>query len=401
VATGFSDLRVLELGSAPSGQYCAYLLAGLGAEVIKVQAGPRAATSGPDEAGLRDLYLDSAKTVMPLTPADDNSTVRHLIERADVVVDTREAAGLGTPTESDLADWNPRLVIARISWFGSAGPRAAVRATELTCTASSGYMFMNGYADREPLKLYGVQAQRHAGLQASIAVLSALRVRDLTGRGATLDVSVQEALVYLTAGAPLDYYHTGSIRRRSGNSQAASTRGQTYTSILRCADGFILLGVLGVRDFGRLEQLMGPALASCSEHMREFPGAHEAELNEICGNWLSTRRRADVLDAALACGLHWALVNDMPDVAASDQVRARGFLVHATLDGRDVLMPGRPIVFSRIPWRTGSSEYADGTEIEPGKWAELGHAELLRKLLLSVIVTAQNGVARYDSGAAA
>jgi crotonobetainyl-CoA:carnitine CoA-transferase CaiB-like acyl-CoA transferase len=358
VATGLRELRVLELGSAPSGQYCGYLLAGLGAEVIKVQTGShhsRAAGSGADEAGLRDLYLDSAKKVVPLTltAADDTSIVRRLLERAHVVVDTREAADRGTPSETEMADWNPRLVIACISWFGLSGPHAGARATELTCAASSGYMFMNGYADREPLKLFGVQGQRHAGLQAAIAVLAALRVRDQTGQGATLDISVQEALVYLAAGAPLDYFHTGSVRRRSGNSQAASTRGQTYTSILRCADGFILLGVVGARDFARLEQLMNLSLTSSTSHMREFPGAHEAELNKICGSWLSSQRRADVLDRALACGLHWALVNDMSDVAASDQVQERGFLVHATVDGRDILMPGRPIVFGAIPWRTG------------------------------------------------
>jgi crotonobetainyl-CoA:carnitine CoA-transferase CaiB-like acyl-CoA transferase len=365
VATGFGELRVLEFGSAPSGQYCAYLLAGLGAEVIKVSAepvsgsrDPRSAGNAPDEAELRDLYLDSAKHVQPLTPAGDQNVMRQLVERADVVVDSREAADREDadrdgPSDTAMTAWNSRLVLARISWFGSSGPYAGLRATELTCAATSGYLSMNGFADREPLKLYGVQSQRHAGLQASIAVLAALRVRDRTGEGAVIDVSVQESLVYLTAGAPLDYFHTGSVRRRSGNSQAASTRGQTYTSIMRCADGFILLGMVGARDFARLEQLMDQSLASSSDHMREFPGAHEAELNEICGNWLSARRRADVLDRALACGLHWALVNDMSDVAASDQVQARGFLVRAVYEGRDVMMPGRPIVFGQIGWRTG------------------------------------------------
>jgi crotonobetainyl-CoA:carnitine CoA-transferase CaiB-like acyl-CoA transferase len=362
VTTGFGGLIVLELGSAPSGQYCAYLLAGLGAEVIKLQAGPvpaardgRSAGTGPGEAELGDLYLDAAKQIQPLTPtaAGDHSVVRLLVERADVVVDSREAGDRSAPDDTELTGWNPRLVIARISWFGSSGPYANVRASELTCAASSGYMFMNGYPDREPLKLYGVQGQRHAGLQASIGILAALRVRDRTGQGTTIDISVQESLVYLTAGAPLDYFHTGSVRRRSGNSQAASTRGQTYTSILPCVDGFILLGVVGARDFARLEQLMNRSLASSTDHMREFPGAHEVELNKICGEWLSTRRRVDVLDRAVACGLHWALVNDMSDVAASDQAQARGSLVRATYDGRDVLMPGRPIVFGKIPWHTG------------------------------------------------
>jgi crotonobetainyl-CoA:carnitine CoA-transferase CaiB-like acyl-CoA transferase len=371
MATGSGDLRVLELGSAPSGQYCAYLLAGLGAEVIKLAAEPVSAPGdsrpagtagvagvagfGPDEAELRDLFLDSAKQVQPA--AEDTSVLRHLIERADVVVDARGAsdrpdAGQGEPSPAEMTGWNPRLVLARISWFGSSGPYAGLRATELTCAATSGYLAMNGFADREPLKLYGVQSQRHAGLQAAIAVLAALRVRDRTGKGATVDVSVQESLVYLTAGAPLDFFHTGSVRRRAGNSQAASTRGQTYTSILRCADGYILLGVVGARDFAKMEQLMDGALASSTDHMREFPGAHEAELNEICGRWLATRRRAEVLDRAMALGLHWALVNDMSDVAASDQVQARGFLVRADYEGREVVMPGRPIVFGEIGWRT-------------------------------------------------
>jgi crotonobetainyl-CoA:carnitine CoA-transferase CaiB-like acyl-CoA transferase len=363
MATGFDDLRVLELGSAPSGQYCAYLLAGLGAEVIKVAAEPvsrsrdsRPAGTGPDEAELRDLYLDSAKQVQPA--ADDPSVLRDLIERADVVVDSRGASdrpdvGQDGPSQAEMTGWNPRLVLARISWFGSSGPYAGLRATELTCAASSGYLAMNGFADREPLKLYGVQSQRHAGLQASIAALAALRVRDRTGKGAAIDVSVQESLVYLTAGAPLDFFHTGSVRRRAGNSQAASTRGQTYTSILRCADGYILLGVVGARDFAKMEQLMDQSLASSTDHMREFPGAHEAELNEVCGRWLETRRRAEVLDRALACGLHWALVNDMSDVAASDQAQARGSFVRANYEGREVIMPGRPIVFSQIGWRAG------------------------------------------------
>jgi crotonobetainyl-CoA:carnitine CoA-transferase CaiB-like acyl-CoA transferase len=209
---------------------------------------------------------------------------------------------------------------------------------------------MNGLADREPLKLFGLQGQRHAGLQAAIAVLGALRVRDRTGQGSLLDLSVQEAMVYLTAGATLDFFHTGTIRRRSGNSQAASTRGQTYTSILRCADGYILLGIVGARDFGRLEQLMEMSLAAGDAPMRTLPGAHEAELSEICGAWLASRNREEVLARAVECGLHWALVNSIPEVIASEQVQARGFLTSARHDGDDVVVPGRPVIFSKIPW---------------------------------------------------
>jgi crotonobetainyl-CoA:carnitine CoA-transferase CaiB-like acyl-CoA transferase len=364
VAAGLADLWVVELGSAPAGQYCAKLLAGLGATVVKVVA---AATreradeqhaGGPDEGRIQDLYLDAGKKVvrLDLDTYEDRESLRHLVDRANVVVDSRMHSDADQVTTSQLREWNPRLVIVGISWFGASGPHAEIRASELTCTATSGYMAMNGYADREPLKLYGIQGQCHAGLQAAIAALAALRTSEQTGYGCFLDVSIQESLVYLTAGAPLDYFHSGSVRKRSGNSQAASTRGQTYTSILRCADGYILLGMVGARDFARLEQLMGATLTTSDDHLREYPGAHEAEMNAICGDWLSTRQRERVLEDALACGMHWALISDLSDIVRSEQVQARGYLTSVDYDGTPALMPGRPIAFSRIAWATHGAD---------------------------------------------
>lgn len=359
-------LRVIELGSMAAGQYCGHLLAGLGAAVVRVQIraagghqGPASGEGSNHEQQLRDVYLNANKEILQVEAADYEMAVREIIDRADVVIDSTTPGDDHTPAVRPLYSSNPGLIEVRISWFGSDGPYSAIRGSELTCTALSGYMSINGTADRKPLKLWGLQGEYHAGLHGAIGVLAALRERSLNGRGHVIDVSVQESLALLTAGAPVDFFHTGSIRRRSGNSSAASSRGQTYTSILTCADGYILVAVVGRRGFQRLETVIGEALPVTEDHVRDFPGAHEVELDHLCGAWLAGRKRNDVLEKAVACGLHWALVNDLSDFIASEQVQARQFLTQREWPDRGVvLVPARPVLFSRITWNGDSRPVA-------------------------------------------
>lgn len=371
------QLRVIEIGSMAAGQYCGHLLAGLGATVIKVHIAGTGGHHGPDsderssdEQKRRDLYLDANKEILQAQTAHYETAVGDLIHGADVVIDSRMRGDGLRPATRPTESSSLGLIEVRISWFGSNGPYSAIRGSELVCTALSGYMSINGTADQTPLKLWGLQGEYHAGLQGAIGVLAALRERSLHGRGNVIDISVQESLALLTAGAPVDFFHTRSIRKRSGNSSAASSRGQTYTSILRCSDGYILVAVVGRRGFQRLEAVIGEPLPVSEEHVRDFPGAHEAELDHLCGDWLARRKRTDVLEKAVACGLHWALVNDLPAFIESEQVQARQFLApREGPDGRSLLVPDRPVVFSRIRWKGGSKPPASEprTAIEVGE----------------------------------
>src|SRR5581483_12232312 len=129
------DLTVLELGEHVAGPYCGRLLAGLRAEVIKVEppAGEPGRNVGPfkgddphPETGARFLHLNAGKksVTLDLAGRTGQALFRRLLGEADILIENlgpgRLAAfGLDYPA---LAALKPDLITVAISWFGQTGP---------------------------------------------------------------------------------------------------------------------------------------------------------------------------------------------------------------------------------------------------------------------------------------
>jgi crotonobetainyl-CoA:carnitine CoA-transferase CaiB-like acyl-CoA transferase len=206
--TSLSVLRVLDLSEGVAGAYCAKLLAGFGADVIKIErpgGGDPLRRHGPfpddlphGEKGALHLYLNAGKRSITLDMGQRSCALmfRRLVEGAEVVVESfppGHLTGLGLGYES-LASIKPRLVMTSVTPFGQDGPYSGYRATNLTAFAAGGQTAVSGESDPEPLKNGGHQAEYQAGLHAFAATAVAAFSADATEVGQHIDVAAMECL---------------------------------------------------------------------------------------------------------------------------------------------------------------------------------------------------------------
>jgi crotonobetainyl-CoA:carnitine CoA-transferase CaiB-like acyl-CoA transferase len=206
-------VRVVEIADE-LGEYCGRVLAGLGADVIKVEPssgeitrryGPFHQDDPDPEKSLYFWHYNFAKrgVVADVDTLDGQRFVRDIVRSADVVIDTR---GRGYLDERDLGyralrELNPSIVFARITAFGDDGPWADFKGSDLVHLALGGVMMNCGY-DAEPSGFYDTppiapqmwQAYHISGQMAALGVMAALNYRTATGRGQRVTTVVHDAV---------------------------------------------------------------------------------------------------------------------------------------------------------------------------------------------------------------
>lgn len=214
-----SGVRVLEFGDQ-KGEYCGLVLAGLGAEVIKVE--PPAGTAsrrmgpfaedvpGPDRSLHFWAYNRGKKSVvLDLDDAADVARFTELVAGSDVLLDAGEVdyleeRGLGADA---LRERYPALVYARITPFGDTGPRKYWKASDLVHLALGGPVMNCGY-DPDPAGNYDLppiapqlgHTYAIGGEQMAFTIIAALIRRATTGAGQYLSLALHEAVAKNTEG---------------------------------------------------------------------------------------------------------------------------------------------------------------------------------------------------------
>jgi crotonobetainyl-CoA:carnitine CoA-transferase CaiB-like acyl-CoA transferase len=368
-AGALAGLAVVEVGDFVAAPYCGRLLAGLGAEVIKVEppAGDRARHHGPfpgdrphpERSGLF-LALNGGKrgVVLDLDSPEGRGQLETLLERADVLVESLPAErleALGLTPEATAARW-PGLVHVSITTFGRRGPRSRFRGHALQAGAAGAASLTIGEPGRPPLPLPLSQADYQGGVNGAIGALLALAHRERTGRGQHVDVSTADVIAFYGGITSWMYTAQGIPWRREGHRASRSGGYYPYT-ILPCRDGYVCLITRSGRPWKRFLEAMGepawsqePRYRDRARMGREYPD----EVDALLSPWLRARSREELLGIFLERGIPFAVVRDAAGVAACPQLRARGFFV--ALDhpeaGR-LRYPGAPWRLSRTPWRAG------------------------------------------------
>ncbi|MBI4308470.1 MAG: CoA transferase, partial [Chloroflexi bacterium] len=224
-------LLVLDLATDVAGPYCAKLLAGFGADVIKVEppsTGDPARSLGPfcgdgpdPERSVLFLYLNTAKkgVTLDLRTPEGARLLQELARRADAVVESfapgfLESVGLGYGA---LRAANPGLVLTSVTPFGQTGPYRDYQATSIVNYALGGHLYITGAPGREPLQSGGYASEYAAGFHAAIATMAALWDREERGEGQHVDVSIVECMAALHQWSDVLYTHNGVIKGRGGN----------------------------------------------------------------------------------------------------------------------------------------------------------------------------------------
>jgi len=208
-----NGVRVIELADE-LGEYCGKVLAGLGADVIKVEplGGEKTRGYGPfynDEPhpnrSLHFWHYNFGKrgVVLDLDSEDGARRFMQLAETADVVLDTRSRDYLDQRRigYEAIREANPSVIYARISPFGDDGPWADYQGSDLVHLALGGVMMNCGY-DPDPSGFYETppiapqvwQSYHVAGEVTAVQIIAALVYRLKTGQGQLLSTSVHDAV---------------------------------------------------------------------------------------------------------------------------------------------------------------------------------------------------------------
>ncbi|MGF1598560.1 MAG: CoA transferase [Acidimicrobiales bacterium] len=323
----FHALEVVEVAGSIAGAYCGKLFADHGATVTLV--GPSALSEA--EAG----YLHQGKATAPdLDPA--------LLARADVVIESTADRPL-----EPLTGLSDTVVRVQVSPFGSTGPYASWRSSDLIDYALSGHQYLYGDPEREPLRGPPNQPRYASALFAFIGAMVALLERERSGSGQTVEVDHLATMAVLHQFTLLRYTIGGDVLRRMGN----RFTGQGHPNgIFPCADGWVsiaapasdqierLLGVSGLDHLLERPDISSPMDFQTSPHV----------LDEALLPWLAAQPVADVVELLQAVRVPAAPTTTMERLLDDPQLAARHYWT-TTDDGHRV--PGRPFRLSGHPWR--------------------------------------------------
>ena len=348
-----ADIRVVDLSRALAGPYATMMLADGGADVIKVEPPGGDDSRGwlpyVDRNGHREsAYYMSANrnkrsVVLDLKSAGDVDRMRWLVAHADVLVENYRPgvlARLGLDLD-DLRATNPRLVTLSITGFGP-GPDGNRPGFDQIVQAEAGLMALTGQPGGSPQRIGLPMADILAGLFGAYGVMTALRARELTGRGQHIETSLLAAVVGVHVFHGVGWLSAGIEPVLTGNRHPSIA---PY-GVFGCADADIVIGVGSESLWRRFAPIVGldPDRADIATNIERV--ARADALQKEIDALISDRLAADVLGALDDAGVPAGRIRTVPEVYDWEQVRESMILTlpHPTLG--DLAVPGSPLRLS-------------------------------------------------------
>jgi len=352
------DICVLDLSEDVAGPFCTKLLAGLGAEVIKVEppgTGDVSRRTGPfvhetphAEQSAAFLYLNTGNKSITLNLQNQTGAfiLQRLAQECDILVESfpagyLEQRGLGYTA---LERRNPGMIYTSITPFGQTGPYHDYQGSELIAQAMGALMHTIGLPDKEPLKVGGNAASYTTGMSAFAATMLALYVRDVEGHGQHVDVSAMETITVAQIHASIQHQFGRKPARRA-------------STLVRAQDGWVHPGLeRGAREdtWARVCALMGrPELANDPKfNTREARREHQQELLALISSWTSTCPKEEIYHTLQGLRTVAGYVATVADLNTSQQLLAREFfqrLDHP--DAGTATYPGAPFTIQGASWQ--------------------------------------------------
>jgi crotonobetainyl-CoA:carnitine CoA-transferase CaiB-like acyl-CoA transferase len=267
-AAPLEGVRVVDLSRVLAGPYATMVLADLGADVVKVERpgeGDETRWWGPPYAGGEAAYFLSVNrskrsVALDLKQPQGRELALDLCAAAGVVIENFRpgtAARLGVDFDAVHAR-NPRVVYCSITGFGrrEPGERAGY---DFVVQAESGLMAITGDPGGPPTKVGVALVDVLAGLNAAVAILAALRQRDLAGTGQRIEVSLLDSALASLVNVAQNALVTGEEPPRYGNAHASIVPYQPFAT----SDGWIAVAAANDGLFARLcEAINRPELAT-------------------------------------------------------------------------------------------------------------------------------------------
>ncbi len=325
-------VTVVGLEQAVAAPFATRQLADLGARVIKIER--------PDGGDFARAYDNTAKGVsshfvwlnrskesitLDLKQSAAKDILHRLLKRADVFVQNlapgaAERLGVGAAT---LRAADPRLIVCNITGYGDTGPYASRKAYDLLVQSEVGVVSITGTEDT-PSRVGISIADIAAGMYAYSGVLTALLARQRTDEGATIDVSLFDALGEWM-GFPMYYtLYGGASLPRSGPNHASIA---PYGPFTAAGGEQVFLAVQNAREWTRFcgEVLQRPEMVKDHRYrtvelrMRNRAELHTA-INRVCEH-LSIDEIISRLEAAK---IAYSRMNTVAEFITHPQLTSRG-----------------------------------------------------------------------------
>ena len=342
-----SHLRVLDLSRVLAGPWAGQILADLGAEVIKVERpgnGDDTRAWGPpflkdaygESTGEAAYYLSANRNkqsvTIDFTKPEGQQLVRELAAKSDILIENFKVGGLQAYglDYASLKALNPDLIYCSITGFGQTGPYAKRAGYDFMVQGLGGLMSLTGRPEGEegagPVKVGVALTDILTGLYSTVAILAALAHRQHDGGGQHIDMALLDVQVACLANQAMNYLTTGVAPQRLGNAHPNIVPYQDFPT----ADGDFILTVGNDSQFrkfaevaGRSEWVDDPRFATNKLRVANrgvlVPLIRQATVFKTTAEWV-----AQLEAVGVPCGP----INDLAQVFADPQVRARGLAMH-------------------------------------------------------------------------
>ena len=355
-------IRVFEIGSSVAGPYGAWILAQFGAEVIKIEkpgAGDDARHWGPpfwhgSAAYFQALNRDKRGVTVDFKNPEEVSRIKQLIiGTGDVVLQNFRPGLVGEMgiSAADIRSKNSKIIYCNIGAFGDAGPYKERRGYDPLMQASAGLMSVTGEGgDRPPVRVGTSIIDMGTGMWTAMGIMAAIRQRDTSGEGCTIDASLYEtALAWMTYHAAA-FDASGDIPKAAGSGMNAIVPYQAY----ECSDGYLVVAAGGDSLFVKLSKVLGfpewpddPRFATNPDRVQNREAINGA-ITEV----MQKKTRTYWQEALEEGGIPNAPILHMGEVLDHPQTEALG-IVQQDPTNPDMRLVGLPMQFDgdRPPYR--------------------------------------------------
>jgi crotonobetainyl-CoA:carnitine CoA-transferase CaiB-like acyl-CoA transferase len=329
------DVRVLDLTHALAGPFCSTMLADFGAQVIKLEPpghgdiarGWGAPLPGGETAYFVSLHRGKRGIVVDLKKPEGKELFFKLVEKSDIVlenyrVDALKRLGLDYETARKR---NPGIIYASVSGFGQDGPYRERAALDLILQAESGMISVTGEPGTTGTRAGVSIADMTAGLYCAYAVMLALRVKEKTGVGQQIDISMMEGQLALLGTSIANYFADGQIPRPMGTAYSVVVPYQTFHTKTRD----LALAIAGEKLWRKFCPVMGaPELLDDPRYGNTvLRSRHRDTLIPRLQEIFLTRTYDEWEALLLANDIPVGAINDIGQVVEHPQVKARESLL--------------------------------------------------------------------------
>ena len=356
-------IRILDLTHVWAGPLATRILADLGADVVKIESptgrGPRSygqalpiggwigGTPGDEPYNVNAVFVklqrNKKSVAVDLKTTAGRATFLELVKKADVVMENFSARAMPSLRldYQELSEANPKIIYVSMPGYGMDGPYRNRVAFGPSVEPLSGLTDVMGYGPDEPRNTAMALPDPITALNATSAVVTALRRRQQTGHGALGETSLHEGATAFCGPWLIEHQLGGSVEKLGNRHPNMAPCG-----IYRCSgtDAWLAIACRDDRDWQAIcATIPGPldVAASFDERVQ----AHHS-IDQQIETW--TRRYSKNEAAAILqeANIPAGPVNTTPDMTSDPQTIARNFFV--PIERGPTPIPGNPIKMNEV-----------------------------------------------------